>query len=349
MELAPIVEQYFNAFIVKYAGSILPHHLQALNAIRRCRTPDCGQVYVQCPDCGQGHWQPMSCGHRNCPKCQNHEASQWIDRQQAKLLPVSYFMNTFTLPYQLRPLAWSHQKSVYSILFNCVSSTLKDFGLNPKNLGAEVGMTMVLHTHNRKLDFHPHIHVVIPGGGVDKQSRQWKTKKGKYLFNKKALAKVFRARFLEALTQAGLTLPHAIPQKWVVDCKYVGKGLSALKYLSRYLYRGVISEQNIVANQSGQVTFKYIESRTKKTRYRTLNGEDFLHLLIQHVLPKRFRRLRDYGFLHGNEKRLFSLVQLILRVVIDGIKPRSRPAFKCPYCQSPMVIVRFRKASFKSG
>ncbi len=328
MELAPIVEQYYDPFINKYADSILPGHLQALNAILRCRTPDSGEVYVLCPDCGLIEWIPMSCGHRSCPKCQNHEASQWIDRQQAKLLPVPYFLATFTLPYEFRTLTWYHQKMVYSIFFNCVSSTLKDFALNPKNLGAEIGMSMILHTHNRKLDFHPHIHVLVPGGGVDKDARLWKNKKGKYLFNKKNMAKVFRARFLEAVTEAGFPIPKGVPRKWVVDCKYVGKGLAALKYLSRYLYRGVISEQNIVSNQNGQVTFKYIESRTKKTRFRTLTGEDFLHLIVQHVLPKGFRRVRDYGFLHGNAKKLLLLVQLILRVVIDEIKQRTRPAFK---------------------
>ena len=119
----------------------------------------------------------------------------------------------------------------------------------------------------------------------------------------------------------------------------VGKGISALKYLSRYLYRGVISEKNIVSNQNGEVTFKYIESKTGKTLYRTLAGEDFLQLILQHVLPKGFRKVRDYGFLHGNAKKLLSLVQLILHVVIEVIKQRPRPAFKCPRCQSPMVIV----------
>lgn len=291
----------------------------------------------------------MSCGHRSCPKCQNHEASRWIDRQQAKLLPASYFMVTFTLPYELRSLSWRHQKAVYSILFTCAAGTLKDFGLNPKNLGAEIGMSMVLHTHSRKLDYHPHTHVVLPGGGVDKRSRQWKTKKGKYLFNEKAMAKVFRARFFAALIQAGLFIPKTVPKKWVVDCKYAGKGMPALKYLSRYLYRGVISERNIVSNQNGQVTFRYIESRGKKVRYRTLNGEDFLHLIMQHVLPKGFRRVRDYGFLHGNAKRLLYLVQLILHVVIARIEKRPRPVFKCSCCQSPMVILGFRQPAWKSG
>ena len=349
MEMASIINQYYDAFMIKYGDTALPNHLKAMNAIRRCRTPDSGELYVQCPNCNHAEWRPMSCGHRSCPKCQNHEASQWIDRQQGKLLPVPYFMATFTLPYELRSLTWHHQKEVYSILFTCVSSTLKDFGLNPKNLGAEIGMTMVLHTHNRKLDFHPHIHVVAPGGGIDKHRRQWKKKRGKYLFNQDAMAKVFRARFLAALNEAGLSIPRNIPSEWVVDCKHVGKGLTALKYLSKYLYHGVISEKNIISNQDGEVTFKYIESKTGNTQYRTLKGEDFLRLIMQHVLPKGFRRVRDYGFLHSNAKKLLSLVQLVLHVVIKGIKQHPRSVFKCPWCKSPMVILGFRQTAWKPG
>jgi hypothetical protein len=349
MELTSIINQYYDAFMIKYGDTALPSHLKAMNAIRSCRTPDSGELYVKCPDCHHAQWQPMSCGHRSCPKCQNHVVSQWIDRQQAKLLPVAYFMVTFTLPYELRSLSRHHQKVVYSILFNCVSSTLKDFGLNPKNLGAEIGMTMVLHTNSRKLDFHPHIHVVMPGGGIDKRRRRWKKKRQKYLFNQDAMAKVFRARFLAALNEAELSIPRSIPSKWVVDCKHVGKEITALKYLSRYLYRGVISENNIVSNQNGQVTFKYIESKTGNTQYRTLKGEDFLRLIIQHVLPKGFRRVRNYGFLHGNAKKLLSLVQLILHVVINGIKQRPRPVFKCPYCKTPMIIMGFRRPVWESG
>jgi len=349
MEMASIINQYYDAFINRYADTALPGHLKALNAIRSCRTPDSGELYVQCPNCNHAEWRPLSCGHRSCPKCQNHEASQWIDRQQGKLLPVPYFMATFTLSYELRSLIWYHQKIVFSILFMCVSSTLRDFGLNPKNLGAEIGMTMVLHTHNRRLDFHPHIHAIVPGGGVDKRRRQWKKKKGKYLFNKKAMAKVFRARFLTALKDAGLSIPKRVSKEWVVDCSHVGKGITALKYLSKYLYRGVISEKNIISNQNGQITFKYIESSTGNTLYRTLKGEDFLHLIMQHVLPKGFRRVRDYGFLHSNAKKLLSLVQLILHVVIEVIKQRPRPVFKCPCCKSPMVILGFRRPAWESG
>ena len=251
MQFASLLHQYHDAFQTKYASRLLPGHLRAMDAISRCRTPEAGEVFVQCSDCGHTTWRPRSCGHRSCPQCQNHEASLWLDRQQTKLLPVEYFMATFTLPYEVRYLVWGQSKSAfYDLFFVSVSSTLKDFGLNPKNLGADIGMTAILHTHNRCLDYHPHIHVVVPGGGVDKARKQWKKKKGKYLFNEFALASVFRARFLEALKKAGLSAPNSLPKKWVVNCTHVGKGLSALKYLSRYLYRGVISENNMVSNQT---------------------------------------------------------------------------------------------------
>jgi hypothetical protein len=349
MELSSVINQYYDAFMKKYSKILLPGHFKAINAIRRCRTPDSGELYAQCPKCIHSEWHPLSCGHRSCPKCQNHEASQWIDRQQAKLLPVPYFLATFTLPFELRSLTWHHQRKVFSILFLCVAGTLKDFGMNPKNLGAKIGMTIILHTHSRGLNFHPHVHVVVPGGGFDQHRRQWKKKKAKFLFNEFALARVFRARFLEALKDSGLSIPKNVPPKWVVDCEHVGNGITALKYLSRYLYRGVISENNIISNRNGQVTFKYIESRTGKTLYRTLKGEDFLHLIIQHVLPKGFRRVRDYGFLHSNAKKLLSLVQLILHVVIKGIEQRPRPAFKCPCCKASMVILGFRQTAWKPG
>jgi hypothetical protein len=349
MQLAAILNQYHDAFQAQYGSRLLPGHLRAIDAISRCRTPEAGQLLVQCSSCGHTQWRPRSCGHRSCPQCQNHDTSLWLDHQQQKLLPVEYFLATFTLPYELRFLAWDHQSLVYNLLFACASSTLKDFGLNPKDLGADIGMTAVLHTHNRRLEYHPHVHVVVPGGGVDKAKKQWKKKKSKYLFNEFALARVFRARFREAATKAGLRLPDSVPSKWVVDCRRAGNGLAALKYLSRYLYRGVIGETNIVSNQDGKVTFKYLESRTGKIRYRTAKGEDFLWLVLQHVLPNGFRRLRDYGFLHGNAKRLLHLVQLVLQVLIQAASQRLRPVFKCPLCQAPMQILAIGRQAGSSG
>ena len=349
MDLAEIIDQYYDPFMGKYGESLLPGQFKALNAILRCRTPESGEVFVSCPKCDHMEWRPLSCGNRNCPKCQNHNTSQWIDRQQEKLLPVEYFMITVTLPFEFRTLAFLNQRGIYTLFFSCVASILKDFGLNPKHLGAEIGMTMVLHTNNRKLDYHPHIHVVVPGGGIDKARRQWKKKKGKYLFNHKALATVFRARFIDALNGGGFSIPPYAPKSWVVDCTHVGRGMSALKYLSKYLYRGVISENNIVSNQNGMVTFRYVESDTGHTKYRTETGEDFLHLIMQHVLPKGFRRVRDYGFLHSKAKQLLALVQLVLFVHIPEIDPRPRPVFKCPCCKTPMIIWGFRLGSLEPG
>ncbi len=218
MKLASVISEYYDAFLARYNDMVLPSHMAALDRIRHCRTPEAGEVFVGCSGCNHTDWRPVSCGHRHCSQCQNHEGSQWIDR---------------------------HQKIVYAILFSCIADILRDFARNPRHLGAEIGMTMVLHTHNRKLDFHPHIHVVVPGGGVDELRRQWKKKKDRYLFNHKALANVFRARFLDALNNAGLLIPKGIRPEWVVACANVGKGATVLKYLSRYLYRGVINEKTL--------------------------------------------------------------------------------------------------------
>ena len=174
-------------------------------------------------------------------------------------------------------------------------------------------------------------------------------KKAKYLFNEFALAKVFRARLIEALCKEGLTVPDSTPRKWVVHCIRVGNGLPALKYLSRYLYRGVIRENSILSSHQGSVTFKYAESRTGKTHYRTLKGEDFLWLVLQHVLPKGFRRVRDYGFLHGNAKKLLSLIQMVLHVLIQVCNLRPRTAFLCPNCHTTMKITAIRRPLSPSG
>ena len=162
MDLATLVHQYYDVFMARFGKTILPDQRKALDAILRCRTPASGELYVQCPNCQQGQWRPLSCGNRHCPRCQNHLTSLWIDKQREKLLPVPYFMVTFTLPYQLRSLAYRHQGEVYSLMFRCAAEVLRSFARNAKSLGAEIGMTMVLHTHSRRLEFHPHIHVLVP-------------------------------------------------------------------------------------------------------------------------------------------------------------------------------------------
>jgi hypothetical protein len=237
-----------------------------------------------------------------------------------------------------------HAKSVYAALFTAAWATVQTFCRNDRQLKGEAGAVAALHTHSRRLELHPHVHLVMPGASLDSRSRRWRIKTG-YLFSHKALAKVFRGQLLAALKQARLQPPGQLPGKWVVDCKSVGNGEKALVYLGRYLYRGVIREADILACDNGQVSFRYRDSQSGETKVRTLPGADFLHLILQHVLPKGFRRARNYGFLHPNRKALIALLHLVLRSAPRPPMPdKPRPAFVCPCCGKPMHILRRRLA-----
>jgi hypothetical protein len=265
-------------------------------------------------------------------------------------VPGEYFLITFTLPAELRALAWDHQRAVYDAMLQCSWATLRTFSENDKHLQGTPGAIAVLHTHSRRLDYHPHVHVVMPAAAIDRKRRLWRTKKttGKkpYLFAHKALAKVFRAKLLDALTTAGLTLPERHPATWVVDCKAVGAGAKALVYLGRYLYRGVIREKDILACKNGQVTFRYQDSKTRRMQTRTLPGADFLWRVVRHVLPRRFRRARNFGFLHPNSKRLIDLLHMLLKVDLRAAKAyfKPRPTLTCAGCGGVMKVIHTRLA-----
>jgi hypothetical protein len=349
MNLATIVQSYRRGFEAKYADAITPSMRKAINAVLACRTEHYGQMTLGCPQCQSQMQRFISCGHRSCPACQHYDTGQWLERQAQKLLPVEYYMATFTLPRQLRRLAWHHQRTLYSVLFECAVSTLKTFGLNDAKLGGDLGLTAVLHTHSRRLAFHPHVHIIIPGGCFLRARRQWKKRRGKYLFNELNLAKVFRARMMEAIADAGFSLPTDLPDQWVVNCKRVGRGLPALQYLSRYLYRGVISERNIIEDDGTHVSFRYRDSDTNTMKTRRCTGEDFLWLVFQHALPKGFRRTRDFGFLHGNATKLRHRIQLLLNVILPAPEPKRRPMFVCQRCQVAMRIVAFALPTWRAG
>ncbi len=341
--LADIARQYQQHLIHQYQHKFKAVHLQALKALIQCRTPELGEMQYQCTPCHQQHTFCHSCGHRSCPQCQHRSNSQWLARQQQKLLPVDYFMVTFTLPYELRPFVWSHQRWAYATLFETAVATLNTFAKNDKHLKGNLGMTAVLHTHSRRLDFHPHIHIIIPAGSFNSTGSCWHTKITNYLFNEFALAKVFRARFLQSIQQAGFFVPKGLPKKWVVQCQPVGHGEPALKYLARYLYRGVINENNIIKYEQGEVTFRYQDSKTKSWKVRTETAVDFLWLVLQHVLPKGFRRARDYGFLHGLAKKTLQRIQLLLKVAISPLAKIKRKEHLCPCCKNPMDFILFFK------
>ena len=338
--LSQLIEQGRGALLARYGHHLTAHQRKALDAMARCRTGALGATVMACDHCTQREVRLRSCGHRSCPRCQHHAATDWLERQRAKLLPAEYFMVTFTLPSALRGLAYKQSHAVYDLLFSTAMDTLRSFGKRHPELEAELAATAVLHTHNRRLDYHPHLHVIVPGAGVDGQHR-WRKISGQYLFNGRAVGKVFRARFIEGLKRAGFELPPKCPQRWVVHCQHVGEGLPALKYLSRYLYRGVIAEKQIVAfNVDAQtVTFRYQDNKTRQQRLRTLPLVEFLWRLMIHVLPSGYRRVRDYGFLHGNARRTRIQIQIALRVVIPPSPPRMAMSFLCVKCAQAMRVI----------
>lgn len=343
IRLAKVIETFEADFLAQYRNRLTSAHYRALAAMKQCRTEASRKMQVQCTECDHQKLLPHSCGHRHCPHCQHHESQQWLERQLKKQVPAEYFLLTFTLPAEFRALAWAHPGVVYAALMQCAWDTVRTFSQNDTQLHGTPGAIAVLHTNTRQLEFHPHVHLVMPAAALDGKRRQWRTKRRKagYLFNHKALAKVFRAKMLAAIEAAGLTLPRSYPEKWVVDCKSVGSGEKALIYLGRYLYRGVIAEKDIVACDGAQVSFQYRDAKSGSTQTRTVSGPHFLWLVLQHVLPKGFRRARNFGFLHPNCKRLIALLHLLLKFVPPAAGWfKQRAPILCPCCGAVMLIVK---------
>jgi hypothetical protein len=299
--------QYLN----KYGDKLLPSHRQAMRAIQRCRTPALGgQVYF-CEACGEIQYLYHSCRNRHCPKCQNDKAQQWLEKQQALLLPVPYFLLTFTLPSGLRDVARSHQRLVYDLLFRTSAAAVQHLARDPRFVGGQMGLVGVLHTWGRKLAYHPHVHFLTPAVGLAADGRTWLPANKRFLLPVKALSRIFRAKFRDALRQTDLfaSIPAQVwKQEWVVHCQPVGSGLPAVKYLAPYIFRVAISNHRILKADDGKVTFRYRTSDTGQTKLCTLDAVEFIRRFLQHVLPKRFVKVRYYGFLSsGWRQRLATL------------------------------------------
>ena len=356
IRLAAVIDTFETDLLAHYRDRLTADHYRALAAMKQCRTAASPMMLVKCTGCEHQRLVPHSCGHRHCPHCQHHESQQWLERQMKKQVPAEYFLLTFTLPAEFRALSWAHQSVLYELLMRCSWQTVRTFSHNDKQLEGTPGAIAVLHTNTRQLAYHPHVHLVMPAAALDAKRRQWRTKrrgktKAGYLFNHKALAKVFRAKLLAGLAAAGLTLPPRYPEQWVVDCKSVGSGEKALLYLGRYLYRGVIAEKDIVACADGQVSFRYRNAKTGKMARRTVPGAHFLWLVLQHVLPKGFRRARNFGFLHPNCKRVIALLHVLLKFAPAQASTwfKDRAPILCTCCGAVMTIVRTRIRSLFSA
>ena len=355
IRLAHVIETFEADFLAQFRPRLTFDQLRALAALRHCRSPASPMMQIQCEGCDHQKLVPHSCGHRLCPHCQHHESQQWLERQMQRLVPADYFLLTFTLPAELRALTRARADVVLDLLMRCAWETVHRFSQNDRQLQGTSGAIAVLHTHSRRLDYHPHVHLVVPAAAIDAAKQRWRRKRrgnnGTYLFNEKALAQVFRAKMLAAIEAAGICLPASYPRQWVAHCKSVGTGQKALLYLGRYLYRGVIREQDILACQNGRVTFRYRDAKTGKVEKRSLAGADFLWLILQHVLPKGFRRARNFGFLHANCKRLIGLLHRLLKFDPNRFTPprKARPALLCACCGAVMTIVRTRIRSTSPG
>ncbi len=207
MKLAELVSAGMPALLQQHGNKLTTHQRQALRAIINCRTGALGSTLLHCQDCDRKQPAHRSCGHRSCPQCQHHTSAAWLARQQAELLPTNYFMVTFTLPAQLRPLAYANPKTVYRALFDVATDTLNTFAKSHPQLNGQIGACAVLHTHSRRLDYHPHVHLIVPGAALDARRKQWRKLKGGYLFNGKLLARVFRPRMTGAIKALQLTAP----------------------------------------------------------------------------------------------------------------------------------------------
>jgi Putative transposase/Transposase zinc-binding domain len=353
VEIAEIFRIHGPAYHAKFGDRMLPSHRRAMQDIAQCRTETLGGQVYHGETCQAYHDSYHSCKNRHCPKCQQDQAEQWLDDQTHLLLPVPHFMVTFTLPDELRALARRHQKPLYNILFRSSSEALQELALDPRFLGGRIGMVGVLHTWTRDLRYHPHVHYIVPGGGLSADDR-WLPSRPDFLVHVKPLSVLFRAKFRDALHKTDL-FPLVDAQvwnkDWVVHCEPVGHGAEAFRYLAPYIFRVAISNNRILTLKEGAVTFQYKESATDQVKTCTLPAEEFIRRFLQHVLPARFIKVRYYGLLSPTNRHALTRARELLgagtaeadttghhRHPIEPTDARALP--RCPTCGSTLILVQ---------
>jgi hypothetical protein len=310
-ELADIFRRHGKEYLSRFSDRMLPSHLAAMADILNCRTESMGGHVYLCDSCAALRFSYHSCKNRHCPKCGNDSADLWLQKQLDLLLPQTYFLLTFTLPQELRALARSNQKAIYSLLFTASAEAVKKLALDPKRLGGRPALLGVLHTWGRDLVYHPHIHYIISGGCLSSDNR-WLYSSEKFLLPVKALSPIFRAKFRDGLKKLGLldsVDPRVWEKKWVIHCKPVGAGEGALRYLAPYVYRVALSNNRIEHVGEDRITFRYKESDTGSWRRMSLSPMAFIQRFLQHVLPAGFHKVRYYGLLSPRNRKTLKLLQ----------------------------------------
>lgn len=322
---------------------------RTLYALARCRTAAMGGHIDACnnPHCRKLHVSYNSCRNRHCPKCQGHLKEKWIQAREQELLNCNYFHVVFTLPHELNEVALEQPTFYYNTLFRVAWGVLKGFGNNPKYLGAQMGMIAILHTWGQNLSLHPHLHCIVPGGGIT-QSGKWKNTKsnGKYLFDVKQLSKVFRAQFVDALTQK-IRLKSSIrkalfAKKWVVYAKQPFYGpRQVVEYLGRYTHKIAISNHRIKGITKDSVLFSAKDYRHNGRKYNcSLQHRDFIKRFALHILPKGFTRIRHYGMLSSGKKKEFKRnVDHWLGKLKQLERPKQLKHRRCPSCKVGLLEI----------
>jgi len=369
LEVADLVRAAGHRFIERSRRWLTGQHLKVLQAIQRCRTAALGGHIDECSRCGQRAISYNSCRNRHCPKCQSNARQRWLEARRQELLPTRYVHVVFTLPHLLAPLALQNKKVIYHLLFRTSAQTLIEIARDPKHLGAEIGFFSVLHTWSQKLEHHPHVHCVVPAGGLSLDHTSWIKPRYPFFLPVKVLGRVFRGKFVAGLKRAfargrlgfhGQLKPLADPktfrswlrplfrQDWVVYSKRpFGGPEHALRYLGCYTHRVAISNRRLISFVDGQVTFRWRDSAHKnKKRLMTLPVDEFLRRFLLHLLPRRFVRIRHFGFL-ANRRRA-ALLPLCFQLLGSTTAPRSEEstaahrtlaAWICPRCGGPMIVI----------
>jgi len=324
-----------------------------MRAIEHCRTEDLGGPVYRCDACGESRYSYHACRNRHCPKCQHEQTEAWLTLQQELLLPTPYFLLTFTLPSELRELAFRHQKLIYTLLFRTCSQAAQKLARDPRFIGGQIGMVGVLHTWTRNLFYHPHVHYLVPGAGLATDGRTWLKAHHNFFLPVKALSKLFRAVFRQALQKTSLIdqIPSQVWSKdWVVHCKPVGNGQAALKYLAPYIHRVALSNRRLIRcldtgdMASSQVTFSYRTSDDGQLKRCTLSAEKFIQRFLQHILPHHFVKVRYFGFLAATQRaKLIALQKQLASLTPLGDACQQTVSLLphkilCPKCGQPMLF-----------
>jgi len=360
LELADIFRGYGDAYRQKHADHLPDSHRHIMRAIERCRTETLGGQVYRCPDCEQQRYCYHSCRNRHCPKCQHERTQEWLKIQQELLLPVPYFMLTFTIPAELHEIARQNQKLIYSLLFSSSAEATQKLARDPRFVGGQIGLVGVLHTWTRNLAYHPHIHYLVPGGGLAADGITWLPARDDFFLPVRALSRLFRAAFRHRLQKTVLfaqIAPEVWRKDWVVHCKAVGNGQAALKYLAPYIYRVAISNRRLISidhhgsMETSQVTFQYRPSDSDRFKLCTLPVESFIQRFLQHVLPHGFVKVRYYGFFGATVRKKLVVLQqsfckttgeqpetLQVAPTVDNAEPQLK--ILCPQCGKKMLFQR---------